>query len=194
MEILLVEDVAGVGDIGEMVKVKPGYARNYLIPKGFAVEAHAGGSKAIKHRMNQVIAKKKRLKDSALKAVEDWKGYAVTAYLRVGSSGRAFGSINTKDIAEALKTQKNVEVDRRRILLSEPLKKLGRHTVGIRLHSEVNGTFVVLVEGTQATEEEEKRAAEQARIQMEANLKKKTSKKADATSVNAEDSSDSSSE
>lgn len=179
MEILLIEDVAGVGDIGELVKVKPGYARNFLIPKGFAVEANAGSSKAIKHRMNQIASKKKRLKDVALKAVEEWKSYGVTVYLRVGSGGRTFGSINTKDIAEALKSQKNLEVDRRRIILSEPLRKLGRHTVGIKLHSEVNGSFTVLVEATKATAEEEKLAAEQARAQIEANSRKKTSKKAE---------------
>ena len=181
MEILLIEDVVGVGDIGELVKVRPGYARNFLIPKGFAVEANAGSSKAIKHRMNQIVSKKKRLKENALKAVEEWKGNAVTVNLRVGSGGRTFGSINTKDIAEALKTQKDIDVDRRRVILSEPLRKLGRHTVGIKLHSEVNGTFTVLVEGAQATPEEEKQAAEQARIQMEMNAKKKATKKKEET-------------
>lgn len=183
MEILLIEDVAGLGDIGELVNVKPGYARNFLIPKGYALEADAGSNKAIKHRMNQIAAKKRRLKEQALKDVEVWKGNNVTLTLRVGSGGRTFGSINSKDIAEALKAQKNVEVDRRRVILSEPLRKLGRHTVGIKLHAEVNGTFTVLVEATKATEEEEKIAAEQARAQMEMNSRKKASKKSQEASA-----------
>lgn len=179
MDILLIEDVTGLGDIGELVKVKPGYARNFLIPKGFAIEADSGSHKAIKHRMNQIAAKKKRLKEQALKDVEIWKNNNVTLTLRVGSSGKTFGSINTKDIADALKSQKNVEIDRRRIILTEPLRKLGRHTVGVKLHAEVNGTFTVLIEATKATEEEEKQAAEQARAQMEMNSKKKAAKKAE---------------
>ena len=97
------------------------------------------------------------------------------------AEGRTFGSVTSKDIAEALQKQKGVEVDRRRIILSEPLRKLGRFTVGVRLHSEVNATFNVLVEATQATEEEEKIAAEQARIQIEENSrKKKAAKKEEA--------------
>jgi len=186
MEILLVEDVAGVGDIGDMVNVKPGYARNFLIPNGFAIEAKAGSSKTIKHKITQINAKKKRLKDVAIKASEDWKTYGVTLTLRVGSGGKTFGSIGTKDIADALLAQKNIEIDRRRVLLPEPIRKLGRHTVGVKLHTEVNATFTVLVEATQATEEEEKIAAEQARMMIEQNSKKKQAKKAQTEEISEE--------
>lgn len=176
MEILLVDDVAGLGDIGEMLTVRPGYARNYLIPKGFAIEARTKNAKALSHKMRQIEAKKKRLKSEAEKKAEDWKKITVTRSLRVGSSGKVFGSVNAKDISEALKIQLNLDVDRRKILLSEPLRKLGKFNVQIKLHADVVTHFNVEITAEAATEDEEKRAAEEARIQIEISSRKKKQK------------------
>jgi large subunit ribosomal protein L9 len=186
MEILLVEDVAGVGDIGEIITVRPGFARNYLIPRGVAVEARAGNSRSLQHKMNQVLAKKRRLKDEAEKKASDWRQIVVPMNLRVGSGGKVFGSINSKDISEALKEQ-SIDVDRRRILLGEPLRKLGRFPVSVKLHAEVTSQFTVEVTASAATEEEEKKAAEEARNQIEIASIKKQKKEAEAAETEAED-------
>jgi large subunit ribosomal protein L9 len=172
MEILLVEDVAGVGDIGEIVSVKPGFARNFLIPNGSAIEATSGASKTIAHKMKQVVAKKKRLKLEAEKKSEDWNKTVVKVSLRVGSGGKVFGSINAKDIAEALAKQ-SIEIDRRRILLNEPIRKLGSFKVKVRLHAEVTSEFTLETFAAAATEEEEKSAADEARLQIEIASRKK---------------------
>jgi large subunit ribosomal protein L9 len=173
MDILLVDDVAGVGDIGEVVRVRPGFARNYLIPKGYAIEASARSAKDINHKMKQIEAKKKRLKLEAQKLADDWKKIKVTRSLRVGSGGKVFGSVNARDIADALKEQSSIEIDRRRILLAEPLRKLGTFSVAVKLHAEVTSEFSVEITPAAATEEEEKKAAEEARIQIENASRKK---------------------
>lgn len=175
MEILLTEDVSGLGDIGEIVKVKSGYARNFLLPSGFAVEAHSGSSKEIAHKLRQVEAKKKKLKEEAEKSKEDWAKKVITLALRVGSNNRVFGSISAKDIAEKLSTAE-LEIDRRRILLTEPLRKLGEHSVKIKLHAEVIATFTVKVEATKATDEEERKASEEAMIAFDKAKRKKLQK------------------
>lgn len=175
MEILLTEDVSGLGDIGEIIKVKSGYARNYLLPRGFAVEAHSGSSKEIAHKLRQVEAKKRKLKEEAEKSKDAWAKKVITLALRMGSNNRVFGSISAKDIAEKL-SQEGAEVDRRRILLTEPIRKLGDHSVKIKLHAEVIGTFTVKVEATKATEAEEKKAGEEAMIAFDKAKKKKVEK------------------
>ena len=172
MEILLVNDVIGLGDIGEKISVKPGYARNYLIPRGHAIEANAGSSKAIKHRMLQLTAKKKRLKLEAEQACEEWKKVTVSLILKVGENNKVFGSISTKDIVEALST-KGKKVDRRQIILQEPIRKLGKQEVSIKLHSEVVGTFTVDVTGQSALSEEERRAAAETKAKIESSKKKR---------------------
>ncbi len=176
MDIILVNDVAGVGDIGEVVQVRPGFARNYLIPKGYALEASAQSARAIKHQMKQIEAKKKRLKIEAEKKSEEWKQLVVKTSLRVGSGGKVFGSLNAKDIADALKEQCSIEIDRRRILLTEPLRKLGKFPVNVKLHADVVSQFTVEVVAAAATEEEEKKAAEEARIHIENAARKKKQK------------------
>ncbi|HMO17392.1 MAG TPA: 50S ribosomal protein L9 [Oligoflexia bacterium] len=176
MEILLIEDVLGLGDIGQIVSVKPGFARNYLIPKGSAVEANTGSTKAIKHRMKQVSAKKRKLKTEAEKNAGSWANTLAVVSLRVGSGGRVFGSVNAKDIAQSL-NEAGIDIDRRRILLPEPLRKLGTFPVKVRLHPEVVAEFKVEVRAIEATEEEVKKAAEETRSQLESASRKKLARK-----------------
>ncbi len=179
MEILLVNDVIGLGDIGDKISVKPGYARNFLIPRGFAVEAHAGSSKAINHRMLQIAAKKKKLKLEAEQACEEWKKVTISLTLKVGDGNKVFGSISTRDIAEALNA-KGKKVDRRQIILQEPIRKLGKQEVNIKLHSEVIGVFTVDVSAQSALSDEERKAAVDAKSKMD-QAKKKRKPKAEET-------------
>lgn len=178
MDILLTNDVGGLGDIGEIVSVRPGYARNFLLPNGLAVEARAGSSKEIAHKLRQVEVKKRKLKAEAEQSKDEWAKKTITLGLRVGSGGRVFGSLNAKDIAEQLSVNGPV-VDRRRILLTDSLRKLGDHTVKIKLHAEVIATFTVKVVAMKATEEEEKKASADAMIALDKAKRKKAEKMGD---------------
>ena len=174
MEIILVEDVAGLGDIGEKVNVKPGYARNFLIPRGVAIESASRNAKALAHKMKQLEAKKKLLKGSAQDLAEALKNLKVELTLKVGgpSGGKVFGAIHNKDIAAALKVL-GYDIDRRRIVLSEPIKKLGSHMLKVKLHSEVLADLEVNVQAVTASEEEVEAAAKKLKAKMEAKKSKK---------------------
>jgi large subunit ribosomal protein L9 len=154
MKILLTDDVVGLGDIGETVKVKAGYARNFLIPNGLAYEVGATGAKEAQHRARQLEAKKNHLKVEAEALAERMSLKPLKLELRVGSGGKVFGSIATKDIAAALKASE-FEIDRRRVQLNEPIKKIGEHVVKVKLHPEVYAEIKVVVKSLEATKEQE---------------------------------------
>lgn len=144
IQVILSEDVHALGDAGEIVSVKPGYARNYLIPKGMALPATAERVNEIQHK-KRVIAEKlaKELKDvNAVKAKLHDTQLEVVA--QAGESGKLFGSVTAAQLAELL-AEKGLEVDRRKIQLSEPIKATGEHTVNIRLRSDVMADFKVTV-------------------------------------------------
>ncbi|MCB0325560.1 MAG: 50S ribosomal protein L9 [Bdellovibrionales bacterium] len=167
MKIILTDDVVGVGDIGETVQVKPGYARNFLIPRGFAIEAETRNARQVAHRMRQIEAKKKRLKGDAEGRGKQLGALRPEMPLRVGSGGKVFGSVSARDLAAKL-TEMGFEIDRRRVLLAEPIRKLGTHKVKIKLHSEVVVTIEVEVVAAEATKAEEDRAVEAGRQAIEA--------------------------
>ncbi|MCB9030561.1 MAG: 50S ribosomal protein L9 [Deltaproteobacteria bacterium] len=147
MEIILQEDYPILGFVGDRVAVKRGFARNYLIPKGIAIEATTRNQKLLKHRLGAINAKKIRLRSDAEKFGEEIGQLKLEFSLKVGEKGKVFGSISTKEIEKALK-DKGQEIDRRRIKLLEPIKKPGTYTVEIKLHSEYSTqiTFDVLAE------------------------------------------------
>lgn len=167
MEIILREDVLGVGDIGETVKVRGGYARNFLVPRGLAVESGAKNAKKIAHEMRQIQSKKKNLLVEAQALANSIEQALVELSLRVGKGGKVFGSISTKDISEKLK-EINFEIDRRRVLLEEPIRKVGTHFVSIKLHPEVKAKLKVVINKAEATKEEEAREAKEARSNLDA--------------------------
>lgn len=152
MKVILTEDVLGVGDIGETVSVKAGFARNYLVPRGLAMESGSKSAGSIAHKMRQVEAKKKRLRVSAQSYGVQISGTSLELGLKVGTGGRVFGSIGTKDIAEKL-CQLGFEVDRRRVILPEPIKKLGTYTVKVKLHPEVIADVVLEVKAVLVAKE-----------------------------------------
>ncbi len=144
MEVILRDDIKSLGKAGELVRVKPGYARNFLLPKGLAYEATEGNKKRI---VAETKARNVRLaaeKDAATAAAATLSAIALTFTRKAGEEGKLFGSITSQDIADAL-AAKGQEVDKRKVELDHPIKSLGDHTVAIRLHPEVHADVRVTV-------------------------------------------------
>jgi large subunit ribosomal protein L9 len=144
IEVILREDVKSLGKAGELVRVRPGYARNFLLPKGLAYEASEGNKKRIaaetRARTTRVEAEKNEAQGFAAKLA----AVTVTLTGKAGEEGKLFGSVTAPDIADALAKQ-GLEIDRRRIELEHPIKALGFHSVAVRLHPEVHAEVRVQV-------------------------------------------------
>jgi len=144
IQVILSEDVHALGEAGDIVTVKPGYARNYLVPEGKALPATAERVHQVEHQ-KRVIAEKrtKELKD--LESVKSkLEGMALEITAQAGEEGKLFGSVTAQNLAELL-AEKGLEVDRRKIVLDEPIKTLGEHVVSIRLRTDVVAEFKVTV-------------------------------------------------
>ncbi len=133
-----------LGDIGEVVDVKPGYARNFLIPQGIAYEATDANQKRFEEERRHILERSARELDRAKAAAERIEGQSVSFTVRAGEEGKLFGSVTASDIAEAL-GEKGVDVDRHLIRLEEPIKQLGVYKVTVRLHAEVRPEVTVWV-------------------------------------------------
>ena len=166
MKIILTDDVIGLGDIGETVSVKPGYARNFLIPRGLAVESMTASARRSEHLLRQIEAKRKRMKGVAQDKARGLQGFRLQLDLRVGGSGRVFGSISARDIATKL-AEHGYELDRRRVLLTDPIKRLGEYPVSVKLHQEVETEITVVVVARESTKEEEEKDVEAAKGSLE---------------------------
>jgi len=136
MKVILTDEIRGLGARGDIVTVKDGYARNFLLPKNLAREATPGNLKGIEQERKKwgLIAQQER--DAAAKAADAVKGTKITIEKRVGEHGQLFGSVTANDIADALEA-KGHKVDKRRIELGAPIKTLGVHDVEVRLHKDV---------------------------------------------------------
>jgi large subunit ribosomal protein L9 len=144
MEVILQEDVANLGTIGEVVKVRDGYARNYLLPRGLAVEASRRNIHVLEHQKRQAAAKREREQRQALALNERLAAVTVVIQARAGEEDRLFGSVTNLDIEKAL-TAQGLAVDRRKIVLTEPIKQLGTYTVPVHLTGGVRGNVTVQV-------------------------------------------------
>lgn len=144
MEVILREDVKSLGKAGELVKVKPGYARNFLLPKGLAYEATEGNRKRIAAEAKSRAARLDQERGEAQAAGAKLSGVALTLKRKAGEGDRLFGSITSQDLADALQAQGHA-VDKRKIELEHPIKTIGAHTVAIRLHPEVHAEIRVTV-------------------------------------------------
>lgn len=144
IEVILREDVTSLGKAGALVRVKPGYARNFLLPKGLAYEATEGNKKRIaaETRSRKAHADAEKAQAEELATLLGAVNMQLTA--KAGEGDRLFGSITTQDIAEALEAR-GYTVDRRKIELEHPIKELGEHHVPIRLHAEVIPSITVTV-------------------------------------------------
>ncbi|MFQ5691080.1 MAG: 50S ribosomal protein L9 [Gemmatimonadota bacterium] len=144
VEIILRTAVENLGEAGDVVDVKPGYARNYLIPRGFALPASAGNRKRLAQELQRGRRSRERQKEQAEQLAQELQGRTLTFEVLIGGEGRLFGSVTSADIAEALAGE-GVEVDRHSIQLSQPIKELGVYDVPIRLHPEVKPEIRVSV-------------------------------------------------
>ncbi|MDR3644014.1 MAG: 50S ribosomal protein L9 [Clostridia bacterium] len=143
MKVILKADLKGTGSAGELVNVSDGYAKNYLLPRGIAVEATA---QALGELRNREAAKQHRLDEDKNKARETavkLKGAVVHVSARAGQGGRLFGSVTTKEIASAIESQLGIELDRRKIVLDEDIKSCGSKEIEIRLYAGVTVKLTV---------------------------------------------------
>ena len=145
MKLILREDVYNLGKGGELVEVKPGYGRNYLIPRGLAVLANPKNIREVEHQKAVAAAKAAKLKASAEAIAKRLSDTPLSFKRKVGEQDKLYGSVTAMDLAEAL-AGRGVQIDRRAIDLPEPLKTLGDFEVGVKLHSEVVGKVKVKVE------------------------------------------------
>ncbi|HEX6641566.1 MAG TPA: 50S ribosomal protein L9 [Thermoanaerobaculia bacterium] len=159
MKVILTEEIRGLGTRGDVVTVKDGYARNFLLPKNLAREASAGNLKQIEHERRKWSLLAQQEKDAAQKAADKVKGVKIRIEKRVGEHGHLFGSVTANEIADAL-MEKGIEVDKRRIELEQPIKNLGLHDVDVRLHRDVTAQIQVEVVALGVEKLEETPAAE----------------------------------
>lgn len=145
MIVILQKDLKGTGKAGEVVKVSDGYARNMLIPKGIAKEATDGNVRSLEKQRELAAEKKAELKAAAQETAEQISALTVTIQSKGGEGGRLFGSITSKDIADALAQQHKVKVDKKKIVLSSPIKQTGDFTVAIKLYPEVAADLKVKI-------------------------------------------------
>ena len=142
MEVILREDVPSLGKVGDLVRVKPGYARNFLLPRDLAYEATEGNKKRIASEQKAKAAKAIEEKAQADAAAAKLSSVQLTLKGKAGEEGKLFGSITSQDIADAL-AKAGHTVDKRKIVLDHPLKTLGFHSVAVRLHHDVHAELKV---------------------------------------------------
>lgn len=135
MEVILRKDIPKLGKAGDIVKVKDGYARNYLIPKGLAILANQKNIRALENQRKIILAKAERERKKLESLAEKLEGISVTVYRKIIEEDRIFGSVSSIDIVNILKEQ-GIEVDKNQVILDEPIKKLGTFEVPIKLSSD----------------------------------------------------------
>jgi len=144
MDVILREDIDNLGSRGEVVKVAPGYARNFLLPKRLAVEATDSNRKIVEQERQAHLRKEAKLQGEAADLGKLMDGISVTIRQKAGENDQLFGSVTSKDVADAL-AAKNFTIDRRKVQLEEPIKQLGEFKVPLRLHKEVTAEITVNV-------------------------------------------------
>ena len=145
MIVILLKDVKGAGKAGEVVKVSDGYARNMLIPKGFAKEATEGNVRNLEKQKAIMAEKQAAAKAAAEELAGKMKTLTVNIVSKGGEGGRLFGSITSKDIAEALEEQHGIKIDKKKIVLDAPIKQVGDTEVTVKIYPEVQAQLLVSV-------------------------------------------------
>lgn len=144
IQVVLRDDVENVGKSGEIVKVKPGFARNYLLPRGLAAPATRGNVAQVEHEKRAAIARAAKLRQDAESVAKRLEGVTLEIAMQAGEDDRLFGSVGTRDIADGLRAQGH-ELDRKKIHLPEPIKTLGEHAVVVKFGYEVSATIKIVV-------------------------------------------------
>ncbi|MCH3954124.1 MAG: 50S ribosomal protein L9 [Eubacterium sp.] len=145
MQVILKKDVKGTGKAGSVVKVSDGYARNMLIPKGMAVEATKANIRSLEKEKAQQAEEEAEKRAEAKKQAEVINGKSVEIKTKAGEGGRLFGSITSKDIAEAVKSQLGIDTDKKKIQLDSPIKSMGTFHVTVKLYYEIHAELTVNV-------------------------------------------------
>jgi large subunit ribosomal protein L9 len=144
MKVILKEDVKSIGSMGQIADVSDGFARNYLVPRGLAVEANVKNIRSLEHEKKVIQEKARKVKNSVQDLANRLANMTVVIKTKAGEEGKLFGSVTTMDIAEQLKNQ-GIEIDKKKISLDEPIKRLGTFAVNLRLHSEITAQVNVQV-------------------------------------------------
>jgi large subunit ribosomal protein L9 len=144
MEVILKEDIVNVGKIGEVVRVRDGYARNYLLPRGLVLVANKKNLKTFEHQKKMVADQKQKFIRQAQSAADQLAGIALVIPMKAGEEGRLFGSVTNMQIEKALKA-KGLNVERRKIHLEEPIKSVGEYEIPIRLAADLTVAIKVSV-------------------------------------------------
>ena len=161
MKLLLKEDVDGLGFCGDEVEVKDGYGSNFLIPKGKALLATPNNLKAFNHQKRVVQSKVKKVIATVQAIADEIAKVTCTVKKKIGDTGKMFGSVTAQEIADLLKVQ-GVDIDRRKIQITEPIKKAGEYKIPVKLHTEVTAEIKLVVEAEQEVAEPTEEPAEHA--------------------------------
>lgn len=145
MKVILLQDIKGVGKKDQIINANDGYARNYLFPKKLAVEANAGNLGNLKAKQESNQYRKDVQKEEAIKLAEKIKNINLTITVKAGESGKIFGGVTAKEIAENLNNQYKIDIDKKKIILPETIKVLGTFTVDIKLYEGIIGKLKVEV-------------------------------------------------
>lgn len=143
MEVILKQDIKGTGKAGDIVKVNDGFARNKLIPSGVAIEATTANKRAIEREKANLAEKIAADKAAANELKGKLEAAAVELKTKVGEGGKLFGSITSMDIAEAIKTQRGLDIDKKKIVLAKPIKEIGKTDVEVKLYEGITATVAV---------------------------------------------------
>jgi large subunit ribosomal protein L9 len=144
MKVILKSDVKDLGQVGEVINVKDGFARNFLVPQGLAVEASTKNVKVFEHEKKKIQEMARKVKSGAAGLAEKISAAKITIKAKAGEEDKLFGSVTSMDIADALKAE-GIEIDKKKIQLDEPIKRIGEYTVAIKLHSEISAQLNVQV-------------------------------------------------
>ena len=145
MKVILLSDIKGVGKKDQIINANDGYARNYLFPKKLAVEATAGNLGNLKAKQESNQYRKDMQKEEAIKLASKLKEITLQIKVKAGENGKIFGGVTAKEIAESLKTQYNIEVDKKKINLTETIKVIGTRTIDVKLYEGVIGKLKINV-------------------------------------------------
>lgn len=186
MKVILTEDIVNLGDMGNVVEVKNGYGRNYLIPRELAIEANTKNIKQLDHQKKLLQSKIKIAKQEGEDLAAKVSAVSITIDVKSGTDGKLFGSVTSKDIAEAIAAQ-GVEIDKRKISLQEPIKRLGKYDIVIKVRQDVSATVKLEVKSSEVVAAPEAEEVPAAAVSEEA----KTEEVAAEEEATAEDTSES---
>jgi large subunit ribosomal protein L9 len=148
MKLILKEDVKNLGEVGSIVNVADGYGRNYLIPKNLAIEASQKNIKQFEHDKKKILVKAEKIKKSSEDLATRLSGLKLEIEAKAGEEDKLFGSVTSKDISEAI-SKHGIEVEKRRIMIQEPIKRLGEYEISVKLHQNVTANVKLEVRKTE---------------------------------------------